>query len=114
LKLDSLGLSESFSFGAFGSDHADRNRLLPIACERYQSLTGITVPFERCTVIGDTPHDVKCSHVHGGRALAVATGRHSTEELARTGADVVLRDLSDVDSALGFLLGTPPARFESS
>ena len=57
-------------------------------------------------VIGDTPRDVECAHAHGCIAFAVATGAHSVDELVRTGADVVVPDLSD-PAPLYALLDSP-------
>jgi len=36
IKLEPFGLNTFFPFGAFGSDHEDRNYLLPVAIERFQ------------------------------------------------------------------------------
>lgn len=80
-------------FGAFGSDDEDRNRLLPIAVEKFLALTGIRVGYADCIVIGDTPRDVRCAKPYGAVALAVATGSYSMEELKEAGADVVMEDL---------------------
>jgi phosphoglycolate phosphatase-like HAD superfamily hydrolase len=80
-------------FGAFGSDDEDRNRLLPIAVEKFLALTGMRVGYADCVVIGDTPRDVLCAKPYGAVALAVATGGYSMEELKEAGADVVMEDL---------------------
>ena len=55
-------------------------------------------------VIGDTPHDIACAAVAGAMSVAVATGGHSRDELARAGADIALDDLSDTKSVLDLLL----------
>jgi phosphoglycolate phosphatase-like HAD superfamily hydrolase len=104
IKLRHFGLSGYFSWGAFSDDAADRNALVPIARARALEQR---VPAEACArvvVVGDTPHDVACAAVAGARSIAVATGGHSREELARAGADVVLDDLSDTERVLGLLL----------
>jgi phosphoglycolate phosphatase-like HAD superfamily hydrolase len=46
-------------------------------------------------VIGDTPHDVRCGHAVGARTIAVASGAHSTHELADAGAWRVLERLPE-------------------
>jgi phosphoglycolate phosphatase len=102
IKLDALGLSGYFLldglsrelFGAFGSDSEDRNLLLPYALDRYRKLTGVAVKPEDCIVVGDTPRDVQCARRYGTRAVAVATGPYSLEELRKTGAHLALPDLS--------------------
>ncbi|MDA8091642.1 MAG: HAD family hydrolase [Nitrospiraceae bacterium] len=102
-KLKPFGLNEYFPSGAFGSDNADRNVLLPIALERFRTRhPQAAITFEDCTVIGDTPRDVECAKLHGAHAIAVATGRYTAAELLATRADLVLNDLSDT---AGFLKG---------
>lgn len=95
IKLESLGIYKFFTFGAYGSDNEDRDRLLPYAQSRYESNTGCTARGEEFVVIGDTPLDVACAKPHGAMSIAVATGCHSEDELRSAGADVVLADLSD-------------------
>ena len=50
---------------------------------------------ERIWVVGDTPLDVRCARSIGARAVAVATGWHSHDELAEHAPDLLLTDLSD-------------------
>jgi phosphoglycolate phosphatase len=103
VKLRRTGLWPHFRVGAFGSDDADRRRLPAIARARASALVGRQVPFERLTIIGDTPLDVDCARACGAVAVAVATGFHPREELAACGPDHLLADFSDVDAALRLL-----------
>jgi phosphoglycolate phosphatase len=103
VKLRSTGLWPLFRVGAFGSDHADRRQLPDIACRRARALTGATIPFERVTIIGDTPLDVDCARACGAVAVAVATGHHPFEELAACAPDHLFRDFSDVVATLNAL-----------
>ncbi len=96
IKLKHYGLSQHFSFGAYGSDRADRNLLGRIALERAFAITGREFHPERTLVIGDTPKDIACAHAIGARCLAVATGRFSREQLEAAGADWVLGSLSEM------------------
>jgi phosphoglycolate phosphatase-like HAD superfamily hydrolase len=50
---------------------------------------------DRVWVVGDTPLDVRCARAIGANAVAVATGWHAHEELAASGPDLLLNDLSD-------------------
>ncbi len=95
IKLDSLGLSDYFMCGAFGSDDENRNKLLPIALKKFNGSTGLDMSYSDCIVIGDTPRDVECSKPYGAKAVAVATGPYSYESLLRTDADLVLESLED-------------------
>jgi phosphoglycolate phosphatase len=104
LKLEPHRLNDFFPFGAFGDDCEDRNQLLPIAVRRHFMHTGSSVDFSRCLIIGDTPRDVECAHVHGASCLAVATGRrHSLQDLERSGADLALADLSDTERVMKWI-----------
>ncbi len=100
IKLEPFGILDYFSFGAYGSDNADRNMLLPYAQKRYSEATGIDASAEQFVVIGDTPRDVACAKPYGAMSIAVATGFHTEEELHAAGADVVLGDLTDSRSFL--------------
>jgi phosphoglycolate phosphatase-like HAD superfamily hydrolase len=105
LKLGSVGLAERFSMGAYGSDHERRDHLPAIAVERARALTGREFRGEEIIIIGDTPYDITCGQALGVRAIGVATGRYSVEELRDAGADVVLPDLADTAMTLDALLG---------
>lgn len=94
IKLGAVGLNKYFPFGAFGSDHRDRNRLLPIAVRKHRKLNGLDTAYRDCIVIGDTPRDVQCAKPYGAVAVAVATGRYGLAALRETGADYVFEDLT--------------------
>lgn len=93
LKCQHYGIADYFSFGSYGDDHWDRNRLGPIALARAEAATGMRFSAEEILVIGDTPKDVACAHAFGARCWAVATGAFDERALADCGADRVLRDL---------------------
>ncbi len=92
-KMRHFGLAEHFSFGAYGCDHADRNRLGPIALERAFLHAGRSYSPHETWIIGDTPKDIACAHAIGARCLAVATGSFSAAQLAAHGADQVVESL---------------------
>lgn len=105
LKLGAAGIAmEQFVLGAYGSDHEHRPELPRIARERAQALLGEPVAPEALVVIGDTPLDVACAHAQGARAMAVATGRFTTRELAAHAPAVVVEDLSDVPRMIDLIL----------
>ena len=62
---------------------------------------------ERPVVIGDTPDDIACARAAGARAIAVATGSFSLDQLTAAGGDVVLADLSDTAAVLAAIGGPP-------
>ena len=103
LKLEPFGLNQYFSVGAFGNDSEDRNLLLPVAVQRLQESEAVSVSYDRCMVVGDTPKDVECAHVHGASAIAVATGTYLLKELEKTDAELVIADLSDTERIVDWI-----------
>jgi phosphoglycolate phosphatase len=105
VKLRPTGLWSYFRVGAFGSDDSDRRRLPAVACARARAVTAQEFPFERVTIIGDTPLDVDCARACGAVAVAVATGQHGHDELAACEPDHLFVDFADVEAALARLIG---------
>ena len=100
-KLRAVGIDPSrFLVSAFGSDHEHRPELPAIARRRAGELLGVDVPGDRVVVIGDTPADVTCGREIGARAIGVATGRYSVDELASYGAHAVFRDLTNTSAVV--------------
>jgi len=106
LKLTSVGLHDYFSVGGFGSDSEVREDLTAVAVKRAAETWGGEFPSSSVVVVGDTPRDVACGRRGGTRTVAVATGRYGAQELAASGPDVVLDDLSDLGQALQALMGS--------
>ncbi|HLI53236.1 MAG TPA: HAD hydrolase-like protein [Acidimicrobiales bacterium] len=107
VKVAAFGLERwlSLDVGAYGSDHADRDELVPIALSRLWVNRGVRLDPPAVWVVGDTPRDLRCARAAGARCLLVATGRHPLEELAALGADAVFPDLSDTRLVVDTLLG---------
>ena len=103
VKLEYFDLWRYFSCGAYGDEAPDRQQLVPIAVERARACGAHAAALERVVVVGDTPLDVACAHSAGAIAVGVATGGHSTRELAGSGADVVFEDLSDTPRFLALV-----------
>lgn len=100
LKLVHYGIWEYFEFGAFADDHHDRNELGRFAQLRARDRHGVDFPAASIYVLGDTPHDVTCARAVGAKAIAIATGNYTLEQLQGCGADVVFSDLSDIEAVL--------------
>lgn len=94
IKLDRFDLNRFFSFGAFSSDHAEREALVPIAAERAEAHLGRAIGLgSQVIVIGDTPMDVACALAHGATAIGIAASRYSVPELEAAGAHLALPSL---------------------
>ena len=109
MKLRACGIEpEWFAVRVWGDDSPheppSRDHLPGIGLSRYADLRGARLDPGRATVIGDTPHDVACARAHGCRSLGVATGSFLADALRDAGADHVVRDLSDTESMLRWLL----------
>jgi phosphoglycolate phosphatase len=98
MKLEAFGLDRwiDFAAGAYGSAHAIRAELVPVAQARaavrgFDSVQDVTV------LVGDTVLDVEAGLGGGARVIAVATGVSSPAELLEAGADAVLASLADVE-----------------
>jgi phosphoglycolate phosphatase-like HAD superfamily hydrolase len=100
-KLGAAGIDvRRFRVNAFGSDHEHRPELPAVAQRRAQELLGAQVDGNRVIVIGDTPADVRCGESIGARAIGVATGRYSVDELASHGAYAVFETLADTEAVM--------------
>jgi phosphoglycolate phosphatase len=103
-KLEKAGLRRFFTFGGFGSDYEDRNKMAALALRRCSDLHGPQVlSHGRVVLFGDTPYDVRAAKSIGALAVAVSTGHPSKDELRDAGADVVLDDLADLARVLSLV-----------
>jgi phosphoglycolate phosphatase-like HAD superfamily hydrolase len=87
-KVESAGLQQFFSFGAFAEMGLTRTELMRLAVDQ------VGGEGKQVTHVGDAPSDVEAARANGFRMVAVATGLTPASELERLGADVVLSDLS--------------------
>lgn len=90
--------------GAYGSDHADRRELVPIARARVAELRGFEIAPDSTWVVGDSANDLACARAGGARCLLVATGRLGLDEISALGADAAVADLSDTARVTAILL----------
>lgn len=94
-KLSHFDLWQYFPFGAFADDILDRDDVARSALIHTSKHLGRDVHPQNIWVIGDTPLDVRCARAIGARAVAVATGWHSLEELTASKPDHVYSDLAN-------------------
>lgn len=103
IKLTHFGLWDYFPFGGFGDDHLDRDDVAREAlCKAHECLNGKSI-HGQVWVIGDTPLDIRCARAIGAQVVAVATGWHTTTELAVYAPDILLEDLADASPLLNRL-----------
>jgi len=100
-KLRAVGLDpDRFVVNAFGSDDEVRGELPAVAQRRARERLGAHVPGDAIIIIGDTPADIECGRAIGARAIGVATGRYSVEELRAHDPYAVFADLTDTGAVV--------------
>ncbi len=108
LKLTRFGLWDYFDFGGFGDGFTERDDVARAAVELATARTPLE-PSE-VWVIGDTPLDVSCARAVGARAVAVATGWHTLDELKACNPDYAVASLADAPGLLDWIAGGPGSR----
>jgi phosphoglycolate phosphatase-like HAD superfamily hydrolase len=105
VKLKAAGIDpDRFRVNAFGSDHEHRPQLPAIAQRRASENLGIEIVGERMVVIGDTPADIECGRSLGAKAIGVATGHYTVEQLEKHNAYAVVPSLADTAKLLETIL----------
>ncbi len=98
-KLAAVGMDVAgFAICAYGSDHEVREELPAVAQRRTRERLGLDLAGTSMVIIGDTPADIACGRGLGARAIAVATGRYSVEDLAAHRPWAVFPDLRDTEA----------------
>ena len=92
-KLKMVGLDHYFNLGAFGCQHADRNRL-PELARSDAGRHGHEFRANQLVIIGDTPRDIACAQYAGAKCVAVSTGGYSREQLSKDNPDLLLTSLA--------------------
>ncbi|PSQ95454.1 MAG: HAD family hydrolase [Bacteroidetes bacterium SW_9_63_38] len=105
-KLRRAELGSHFSVGAFGSDHANRNELPPMAVRRASSQGRTSFSVRDTIVIGDTQHDIRCARASGTRVAAVCTGTYARDDLHVHTPDFLFETLQDTQAVVEKLLGS--------
>ena len=106
-KMERAGLRDYFRFGAFAEQARDRAGLVGIAIRHARREGWIEFsqsrPASPIALLGDHMNDVKAAQAHGVRAIAVATGLASPEELAQSSPDLLIPDMRglSIDDLLG-------------
>jgi phosphoglycolate phosphatase len=104
-KLRAAGIDPArFRVGAFGSDHEHRPELPALARARAQAELGIDLQGSHLVVIGDTPADIECGRSLGVRAIGVATGSYSVDELRQCNPHAVFETLADTDRVVSAIV----------
>ena len=107
-KLTHYGLADRFAFGGFGDDYTDRNDIAAAALRAAEQhaakfMNGSPAVLRGVVVVGDTVFDVRCAKAIDAFAVGVATGSTTRDQLAESGADLVLDNLTNSKALLEIL-----------
>jgi phosphoglycolate phosphatase-like HAD superfamily hydrolase len=106
VKLAAFDLDQyvDLEIGGYGDSSVHRPVLVADALAGAERRYGVRFAGRDVVIVGDTPHDMAAARAHDARAVGVATGHSSADELLAAGADAVLPDLSDTARALAAIL----------
>jgi phosphoglycolate phosphatase len=105
IKLSAAGIDpDRFRVNAFGSDHEHRPELPAIAQRRASETLGVDIAGERLIVIGDTPADIECGRSLGARAIGVASGHYTVDQLQTHDPYAVFSSLKNTTEVLETIL----------
>lgn len=94
-KLEHFGLFKHFAFGGYGDHHPHRDDVARAAFLAVVERHGHDEE-RQIWVIGDTPLDIQCARAIGAKAVAVATGTFSLDELRACQPDHAIASLEDL------------------
>jgi phosphoglycolate phosphatase len=108
LKLRAAGLGDGLNFdaGAYGDAHEVRAELVYEARQAASQVFGEDFTGPATVLVGDTPLDVAAALTADARAVGVATGSYSADQLAAAGAHAVLSDLTNPDQVRAAVTGS--------
>lgn len=96
IKLRCFDLDRAFSFGGFGHDHPDRNKIAGFAVERAKNFAGKRQAIDRFYLVGDTPADIRAARAIGAVSIGVTTGGFQEDALLESGADYVIEEMTSL------------------
>jgi phosphoglycolate phosphatase-like HAD superfamily hydrolase len=105
IKLGQYGLWERFAAGGFGDRTSVRAEVVSLAIRTLAEVAWVDADPAQAVVIGDTPLDIEAAHLAGARALGVATGNYTVEQLTTAGADWAVPDLGETGRVIEYVFG---------
>jgi phosphoglycolate phosphatase-like HAD superfamily hydrolase len=93
IKIEKAGLREWFRFGGFSDHFPIRAELIGRAAHMARELAGKGA---RICVVGDTPRDIEAARANFLSVIAVATGKHSFDDLLSFQPEACVSSLKDL------------------
>lgn len=100
LKLQQVNIANYFPIGGFGQTSKIRSELVNKGINEAKKYYKIDFSNENIFIVGDTPRDVEAAHKANVKAMAIATGDYSMEELIKKDPEYVLNDLIELNQTL--------------
>jgi phosphoglycolate phosphatase len=97
---NATGLGKYFSGCFYGTEVDKRADMVTLALKRAKELTGKDFKGKDIVIIGDSLRDIEVSKQFDALMISVATGVYSENELRKSGADYIFKDLSDYRQVL--------------
>jgi phosphoglycolate phosphatase-like HAD superfamily hydrolase len=93
-KLEKIGIWDHFSIGGFGEDGLRRFDIAEMALKKAEQLHAKR--FQQVYIIGDTVQDIKTARHLGAKAIAIATGSNSRQDLAAQKPEFLIERFSEL------------------
>ncbi len=91
IKLMPFGLLDYFSFGVFGNDSADRNKLPLIALKRVSEQFSERFEPKKVVIIGDTIYDTRCAHRNGMKSIVILRREEWREKIESEKPELIIK-----------------------
>ena len=98
--LKATGLGRYFVYRFFGTEFARRPDMIRAAITKIKEVTGREFTGRDIAVVGDSVRDVECGKEFGGITIAVATGQHTPEQLAKANPDLLVKSLTEIEKIM--------------
>lgn len=95
-KLEKIGIYTFFPVGGFGEDGLTRFEIAECALKKAKSHYGSV--YDKVIVIGDTVLDIQTARHIGAKAIAIATGAHTKDQLAEYTPDLLIETFSEIQN----------------
>ena len=103
IKLKPFNLEQYFSFGVFGSDHAERDNLPLIALRKVHQKFNESYVLDRVVIIGDTVRDVQCARRNGMNSIVVIRREDQRQAILSENPDLIVNNFEDLQPIQHYL-----------
>jgi len=98
--LKATGLDRYFSYQVFGTEFERRSDMIRAAIKKVKEKTDREFKGSDIVVIGDSIRDVECGKEFNAITIAVATGQHTSVQLAKVNPDLLVSSLAETKAII--------------